>query len=117
MPWKETSLEKIAKKLNVNLSEVQKKQQLIEEIYETRKKKKITQKLLADKVGVSQSRIAQIESGIGTINVSFDVLFNILHALGRNFEIKTYSLSTKKVPFTPALKAAKTKPVTTEIAR
>ena len=34
------------------------------------------------KLGVSQGRIAQIEAGIGTAQVSFDVLLNVLGELG-----------------------------------
>jgi len=38
---------------------------------------------------VSQARIAQIESGIGTAKISFDVLFNILVALGYDYRVVT----------------------------
>ena len=37
-------------------------------------------------MGITQSRIAQIESGVGTAKVTFDILFGILDALGFYFE-------------------------------
>lgn len=43
---------------------------------------------LAKRVGVTQSRIAQIESGIGTSKTSFDVLFNIIIVLGFDYEVR-----------------------------
>jgi len=36
------------------------------------------QAALAKKLGISQARVAQIESGVGTAKVTFDVLFNML---------------------------------------
>jgi len=87
MPWKEVSPEKLAKSLGINESEVREKQQLIAMIAEVRKKKGLSQAALAKKLGVSQGRIAQIESGVGTRNISFDVLFGILLQLGYDFRI------------------------------
>ncbi|OGQ04546.1 MAG: hypothetical protein A2W61_00580 [Deltaproteobacteria bacterium RIFCSPLOWO2_01_44_7] len=87
MPWKETSLEHLAKSLGLSEAEVREKQRLIAMITEIRKKKGISQEALARKLDVSQGRIAQIESGIGTRTVSFDVLFNILAILGYDFHI------------------------------
>lgn len=87
MPWKEVSPEKLAKSLGINESEVRKKQHLIAIIAEVRKKKGLSQAALAKKFGVSQGRIAQIESGVGTRGISFDVLFGILLQLGYDFRI------------------------------
>jgi transcriptional regulator with XRE-family HTH domain len=87
MAWKETNFEEIAKNLGVSPSEIREKQKLIQLIVETRKKKGLSQVTLAKKLGVSQSRIAQIESGIGTSQISFDVLLNILGELGYEFKI------------------------------
>ncbi len=87
MAWKETSFEKLAKSLGVNPAEVREKQKLIELIAEARKDKGISQAILAKKLGVSQGRIAQIESGVGTAKVSFDVLLNVLRELGFDFKI------------------------------
>lgn len=53
----------------------------------TRKKQKISQVALAKKMGVTQSRIAQVESGVGTSKVTFDVLLGILGVLGYDFKI------------------------------
>jgi transcriptional regulator with XRE-family HTH domain len=87
MAWKETNFEEIARSLGVSPSEIREKQKLIQLIVETRKKKGLSQVSLAKKLGVSQSRIAQIESGIGTSQISFDVLLNILGELGYEFKI------------------------------
>lgn len=38
-------------------------------------------------MGVTQSRIAQVESGVGTSKVTFDVLLGILGVLGYDFKI------------------------------
>lgn len=87
MAWKETNFEEIARSLGVSPSEIREKQKLIQLIVETRKKKGLSQVSLAKKLGVSQSRIAQIESGIGTSKISFDILLNILGELGYEFKI------------------------------
>ena len=87
MPWKEMSVDELAKSLGVNANEVREKQRLILQIVKTRKALKLSQTTLAKKVGVTQSRIAQIESGIGTSKISFDVLLNILTSLGFDFKI------------------------------
>ena len=82
MAWKEMSTEELAKSLGVNAKEVQEKQKLMQLIVKTRKSKGLSQASLAKKVGVSQSRIAQIESGVGTAKVTFDVLLSVLAVLG-----------------------------------
>ncbi len=86
MAWKETNFEKLAKSLGVNPVEVREKQKLMELISEARQEKGLSQAALAKKLGVSQGRIAQIESGVGTAKVTFDVLLNVLLTLG--YEIK-----------------------------
>jgi transcriptional regulator with XRE-family HTH domain len=87
MAFKEMNTDQLANSLGVNASEVREKQKLIELIVKTRKESKISQATLAKKAGVTQSRIAQIESGVGTSKVTFDVLFNILRLLGYDFKI------------------------------
>ena len=87
MAFKERSVEQIAKSLGVNITEVREKQKLMRLIVKARKDKKISQVVLAKKVGVTQSRIAQIESGVGTAKVTFDVLFNVLSTLGYDYKI------------------------------
>jgi transcriptional regulator with XRE-family HTH domain len=87
MAWKEMSVKEIAESLGVNVSEVREKQHLIQMIVKARKSQKRSQATLAKKVDVTQGRIAQIESGIGTAQISFDVLLNILSVLGYSFRI------------------------------
>jgi transcriptional regulator with XRE-family HTH domain len=87
MAWKEMSVNELAKNLGVNVTEVREKQKLMSLIVKTRKKLGLSQVQLAKKVSVTQGRIAQIESGVGTARVTFDVLFNILNALGYEYKI------------------------------
>ena len=89
MAWKELNLNELAKTLGVNVIEVKEKQRLIQLIIATRKKKGLTQASLAKKMGISQGRIAQIESGIGTAKITFDVLLNILTVLGYQYKLIT----------------------------
>ena len=89
MPWKEVTLQELAKSVGANVSEVREKQRLIAMIVRTRKAQELSQAGLAKKIGVSQARIAQIESGVGTAKISFDVLFNILVALGYDYRVVT----------------------------
>ena len=87
MAWKEVNLRKLAESVGANISEVREKQKLIEMILKIRKAQKLSQATLAKKVGVTQARIAQIESGIGTAKISFDVLLNILVELGYDYRV------------------------------
>lgn len=86
MPWKEMSANQLAKSLGIDPAEVREKQKLMQLIVDARKEKGISQAALAKRLGVSQGRVAQIESGVGTAKVTFDVLFNVLRTLG--YEIK-----------------------------
>lgn len=87
MAWKEVTLEELAKSIGADITEVREKQKLIDLIQKIRKAKKLSQATLAKKLGVSQARVAQIESGIGTAKVTFDVLFNMLIALGYDYRV------------------------------
>lgn len=89
MAWKEMTLEELAKSLGADITEVREKQKLIDMIHKIRKAKKLSQATLAKKLGVSQARVAQIESGIGTAKVTFDVLFNMLITLGYEYRVFT----------------------------
>ncbi|MDP2600659.1 MAG: helix-turn-helix domain-containing protein [Deltaproteobacteria bacterium] len=89
MAWKELSIEEVAESLGVSTDEVRAKQALMRLIAKARKEQELSQQDLAKKVGVTQGRIAQIESGVGTAKVSFDVLLNILAILGFGFKIVT----------------------------
>ena len=89
MAWKEVSIEELAKSLGANVTEIREKQRLVGLIVKTRKAKKLSQAVLAKKLGISQARIAQIESGVGNAKVTFDVLFNMLVALGYDYRVVT----------------------------
>lgn len=89
MAWKEMSVEELAKSLGANVTEIREKQKLIAMITKIRKAKKLSQTALAKKLDISQARVAQIESGIGTSQVTFDILFNILVALGYDYRVLT----------------------------
>ncbi|MBI2336840.1 MAG: helix-turn-helix transcriptional regulator [Deltaproteobacteria bacterium] len=83
------NIEEIADSFGINIEEVRAKQNLIQLIIKERKNKGLSQKSLAKKLGVTQGRIAQIESGIGTAQITFDVLLHILSELGYTFKIIT----------------------------
>lgn len=89
MVWKAMSVKEVASSLGLSISEVREKQHLMHLIIKARAAKGLSQAALAKKVGVTQARIAQIESGVGTARVTFDVLFNILAVLGYQFHIVT----------------------------
>jgi transcriptional regulator with XRE-family HTH domain len=89
MAWQEISIEELAKSLGANVTEIREKQRLVALIVKTRKAKKLSQAALAKKLEISQARIAQIESGVGTAKVTFDVLFNMLVALGYDYRVVT----------------------------
>jgi len=82
MSWKNVSLEELAEDLGLDYREVREKHKLISRIKKIRKDRELSQAELADMVGLSQSRIARIEGGVGTKNMSFDLLFRVLSALG-----------------------------------
>jgi len=87
MAFIEVKLENLAADLGVSLDELREKQRIMEKIKKLRVTQGLSQLELANIVGVSQSRIAQIESGVGTKMVSFDVLFHILHELGYGIHV------------------------------
>ena len=86
MAWKEMTIDEMALSLGVDVREAREKHRLIELIIKTRKEKKISQTNLAKKIGVTQGRIAQIESRIGVSKVTFEILFWLLRELG--FELR-----------------------------
>lgn len=90
MPWKKTTAKKIATDLGIDIDEVRAKQHLMGLIRELRIKRKLTQAEFAKILGVSQGRVAQIESGIGTARLTYDVLFNALKALGYGCKLSPY---------------------------
>ncbi len=88
MAFKTVDLRLLSQELGVNYFEMKEKQRLIERIIKLRAEFGLSQAELAGMVGVSQGRIAQIESGIGTSRISFDVIFHIINALGFNCEVR-----------------------------
>lgn len=89
MPWEIVTAADLAKEHGVDIQEIKAKQKLMLLIAKTRKSKGMSQAALAKKIGVTQGRIAQIESGIGTSRTSFDILLRILAKLGYQFKIVT----------------------------
>jgi transcriptional regulator with XRE-family HTH domain len=89
MAWKKVSLEKFAKDLGVDYAEIKEKQRLITLIVNARKEQGLSQAQLARKLGITQPRIAKIESGMGTRQISFDVLLKILSVLGFQYRVIT----------------------------
>jgi transcriptional regulator with XRE-family HTH domain len=89
MAWKEMSVEELAHSLGIDVGEAREKQRLMRLIAKTRKARGWSQAKLAERVGVTQGRIAQVESGVGTAKVTFDVLFTVLAALGYDYRIVT----------------------------
>jgi transcriptional regulator with XRE-family HTH domain len=87
MAWKEMTVEEMAKSMGVDVNEVREKHRLIELIKKARKEKKMSQVQLAKKMGVTQGRIAQIESRVGTAQVNLEVLLAILRELGYVYKI------------------------------
>lgn len=89
MTWKNVNLEQWASEMGVDIHEINQKLQLRELIIKLRNRQKLTQDELAKNVGISRSRIAQIENGIRLHKMSFDVLLRIVQALGYNYSIAT----------------------------
>ena len=63
------------------LAEVKRRLDLAEQLYQCRKKAKLTQKELAEKMNTSQSMIARTESGKG--NITIDKLLHFAAACGK----------------------------------
>lgn len=89
MPWKALTTKEFAERAGVNFDEMMQKHRLVKQIIRIRKQRGISQAELAKKLGVSQPRIAKIESRIGTHKVTFDVLFRILSILGYSCKVST----------------------------
>mgnify|MGYP001582916768 CR=1 FL=1 len=93
MPWKAIDLDKWAEELGISIDELRQKDRLIDTIVKTRKRLGISQAQLAGLVGVSQSRIAQLENRTRMSSISFDVLLRLLSALGHDYRITTRKAS------------------------
>lgn len=92
MALKEMTSDEIAKSLGVNKVLIREKHHLIDLIKKARKEQNLSQAQLAKKIKVTQGRIAQIESKVGTNNVTLEALLSILSDL--NY---TYKISIKKI--------------------
>ena len=86
MPWEKVNVESQAEKLGVNIIELRQKDQLIEKVVKIRKWLGLTQIQLAERVGVLQLSIAQIENRTKIGKITFVVLLNILGILGHDFQ-------------------------------
>jgi len=95
MPWVTITAKQLAKELDIDYEEQEQKQELIQKIVRIRKALGLTQAQMAKRLGVSQSRIAKIESCVGIHKVSFDMLFRILAALGYRCKIVPQKIGTK----------------------
>ena len=87
MAWKEMAVEELAESLGVDVREIREKHRLIELIKKARKEAKMSQVQLAKKMGITQGRVAQIESRLGTAKVTLEVLLSILRELGYEYKI------------------------------
>ncbi len=93
MAWKKVNLAKWADEMGVDINEIDQKLRLRDLIIKIRNKRGLTQDELAEIVGVSRSRIAQIESGVKLHRASFDVLLRILQGLGYQYRITAQKMA------------------------
>jgi transcriptional regulator with XRE-family HTH domain len=93
MPWKKLNVSALADDLGVDINEIDQKLKLREMIVKVRAAKGLSQDELASLVGVSRSRIAQIEAGIKLHKMSFDVLLRVLNDLGYRYTITAKKLA------------------------
>ena len=93
MGWKKANLAKWADQMGVDINEIDQKLKLRDMIIKIRNKKELNQDELAELVGVSRSRIAQIEAGIKLHRTSFDVFLRVLQGLGYRYRITASKLA------------------------
>ena len=87
MPWKNVKIGQLADQMGVDINEVDQKLKLRELIIKIRSRRGLTQDELAEMVGVSRARIAQIEAGIKLHRTSFDIFLRVLQGLGYQYSI------------------------------
>jgi transcriptional regulator with XRE-family HTH domain len=87
MAWKKVTLPELADALDVDINEIDQKLRLRDIIIKIRSKSGLSQAQLAERVGVSRSRIAQIEAGIKLNRTSFDIFLRIIQGLGYRYKI------------------------------
>jgi DNA-binding XRE family transcriptional regulator len=93
MSWRKVNLSRLADDLGVDINEIDQKLKLREMIVKVRAARGLSQEELARVVGVSRSRIAQIEAGIKMHKMSFDILLRVLNCLGYKYTITTKKLA------------------------
>ncbi len=93
MSWKKVDLAKWADEMGVDINEIDQKLKLRDIIVKIRTKKGLSQEELASLVGVSRSRIAQIEAGVKLNRTSFDVFLRVLQGLGYKYTITANKLA------------------------
>ena len=93
MGWKPVNLTKWADEMGVDINEIDQKLKLRDMIIKVRNRKGLTQEDLAELVGVSRSRVAQIEAGVKLHRTSFDVLLRILQGLGCRYSISAREMA------------------------
>ena len=87
MSWKKVDLAKWSDEMGVDINEIDQKLKLREMIVKVRQQRDLSQEELSELVGVSRSRISQIETGIKLHRTSFDVLLRVLQGLGYTYKI------------------------------
>lgn len=85
---------------NPKAVEIAEKEALVELLKTTREQRKLTQKEMARIIGVSQARIAQIETNNATERVSYDVLLHALRQL--NFNLRVIHVTTPEGTTNPS---------------
>ena len=93
MAWKKANLERWADEMGVDINEIDQKLKLREMVIKVRTKRGLTQAEVAELVGVSRSRIAQIEVGVRLHKMSFDILLRVLQGLGCRYTITAKRLA------------------------
>ena len=89
MTWRKIDLPHLADELGVDINEIDQKLKLRAMIVKVRTTRGLSQDELAGLVGVSRSRIAQIEAGVRMHRMSFDILLRVLNSLGYKYTITT----------------------------
>lgn len=89
MTWRKIDLPHLADELGVDINEIDQKLKLRDMIVKVRTTRGLSQDELAGLVGVSRSRIAQIEAGVRMHRMSFDILLRVLNSLGYKYTITT----------------------------
>ncbi len=93
MSWRKVEFVRWAGKMGVDINEIDQKLKLCGMVIKVRAKRGLTQAEVAELVGVSRSRIAQIEAGVRLHKMSFDILLRVLQGLGCRYTISAKRLA------------------------